>query len=150
MTRFRFPTFEPDRLLALQRELDRAFRAPSGGFGIGAPARGVFPAVNVFDDRDAYVVRMEAPGVAADDFKIESRGRTLAISGKRESKGAAAASASFHRRERESGAFSRSFQLPEDSNPGAAEASFSHGVLTVKVPKREESKPRQITVKAAA
>jgi len=136
-----------DRLVALQRELDRVFETPNAPFSFGRPIRGVFPAVNVFDDRDAYIVRMEAPGVAPEDFGIESNGRTLTISGKRANK--PADGVSYHRRERESGSFSRSLQLPEDVDTGRAEASYKHGVLTVRVPKREEAKPRQITVQAA-
>ncbi len=148
MALFRFSSFEPvDRLLALQRELESAAEAPRFSLGFGGPARGVFPAVNVFDNRDGYVVRMEAPGVAPDQFTVEAHGRTLTISGKREIK--VAEGHSFHRRERDSGVFSRSLQLPEDVDPGRAEASYKHGILTVTVPKREEAKARQITVQAA-
>ncbi len=148
MTLFKFSSLEPvDRLLALQRELDRASEAPRFSFGFGGPARGVFPAVNVFDDRDGYVVRMEAPGVAPDQFIVEAHGRTLTISGKRETK--LPEGGSFHRRERDSGAFSRSLQLPEDVDPSSAEASYKHGILTVTVPKRAEAKARQIAVQAA-
>ncbi|MND04646.1 Spore protein SP21 [compost metagenome] len=56
---------------------------------------------------------------------------------------------SFHRRERGTGQFSRSFQLPADVDLSRAEASYKHGILTVRVPKKEEAKPRQITIKAA-
>lgn len=147
MARFRFPSFEPNSLSALQRELDRAFQTPRLGFGFGNPMRGVFPAVNVFDDRGSYVVRMEAAGVAPAELKVETHGRTLTISGTRPRK--SGEGASFHRRERDEGSFSRSFQLPEDGDSGAAEASYEHGILTVTIPKHEVSKPRQIMVKAA-
>lgn len=148
MALFRFPSLDPvDRLLALQRELERAAEAPNYSFAFGGPVRGMFPAVNVFDNRDSYMVRMEAPGVPPDQFTIESQGRTLTISGKRES--ATTEGASFHRRERTGGNFARSLQLPEDADSSRAEASYEHGVLTVRVPKREEAKPRQISIKAA-
>jgi HSP20 family protein len=103
--------------------------------------------VNVFWDKDGWVVRFEVPGIAPETLAIESRGRSLTISGKREI--SAPAGGSFHRRERTGGEFSRSVQLPEDLDLSQAEATYKHGVLTIRVPKKEETKPRQITVQAA-
>ena len=133
-------------LLTLQRELERVFDKPFG-FDLGPSGRGVFPPVNVFADKDGYVVKLEVPGIGPENVNIESEGRTLTISGKREvpppSEG------SFHRRERGAGQFARSFQLPADVDTARAEASYKHGILTVRIPKKEEAKPRQIAVKAA-
>ena len=133
-------------LLALQRELGRTLESPSWS-DFGPSGRGVYPAINVFGDRDGYVLKMEVPGVSSESLKIEAEGRTLTISGKRERQ--AAESGSFHRRERSFGEFSRSLQLPPDVDPSRAEAAYKHGMLTVRVPKREEAKPRQISIKAA-
>ena len=148
MAFFRFtPTLDPlNALMNLQRELDHVFDNPRG-LDLGLSGRGVFPAVNVFSDQDSYVVRMEIPGVSAEQINIESHGRTLTISGKRESR--APQGGSFHRRERNSGQFSRSLQLPADLDLSRAEASYKQGMLTIRIPKREETKPRQIAVKAA-
>jgi len=132
-------------LLELQRELDRAFEQPSG-FG-SLSGRGVFPPVNIFSDKDGYVVRLEIPGVEPSTLTIETHGRTLTIAGKRDI--SPPAGGSFHRRERGSGEFSRSLQLPDDFDASRTEASYQLGVLTVRVPKREEAKPRQITVTTA-
>jgi len=133
-------------LLALQRELDRVFDKPFG-IDLGPSGRGVFPPVNVFTDKDSYIVKLEVPGVAPEDVSIEAEGRTLTISGNREVP--PPTEGSFHRRERGTGHFSRSFQLPADVDPSRADASYKHGILSVRVPKKEESKPRQIAVKAA-
>lgn len=133
-------------LLSLQRELERAFQNPLD-LDLGVSGRGVFPAVNIFSDRDGDVVRLEIPGVAPDQLNIEAHGRTLTIKGTRERRGPEGAS--FHRRERNAGEFSRSLQLPEALDLARAEATYKHGVLTVRVPKTAEAKPRQITVKAA-
>jgi HSP20 family protein len=148
MALFRFsPQFDPvSGLLDLQHELDRFFQNPTG-FNLGVSSRGVFPAVNIFSDKDGYVARLELPGVSPEQIGIESHGRTLTISGKREV--VTPEGGSFHRREREVGEFSRSLQLPEDLEPTRAEASYKHGILTVRIPKKEEAKPRRITVKAA-
>jgi HSP20 family protein len=148
MALFRFsPSFDPvNALLNLQSELDRVFDNPLG-FDFGLSGRGVYPPVNVFSDKDGYVVKMEVPGMAADQLNIEAHGRTLTLSGKREA--ATPENGSFHRRERRGGEFSRSLQLPVDLDLARAEASYKHGMLTVRIPKKEEAKPRQITVKAA-
>ena len=133
-------------LLGLQRELERVFDKPFG-IDLGPSGRGVFPPVNVFADKDGYLVKLEIPGIAPENVSIESEGRTLTISGKREVP--PPTEGSFHRRERGAGQFARSFQLPPDVDTARAEASYKHGILTVRVPKKEEAKPRQITVKAA-
>src|SRR5437870_3550471 len=72
-------------LLTLQRELERMFENPLG-FDIGLSGRGVFPAVNIFSDKDGYVARLEVPGVSPEDISIEAQGHTLTVSGKRETK----------------------------------------------------------------
>ena len=55
----------------------------------------------------------------------------------------------LHRRERWSGEFSRTFELPEDLEPGKATATYRHGVLTVEVPRSEAAKPKHIEVSVA-
>ena len=140
-------SFDPiNALLSLQHDLDRVFGNPST-FDLGLSGRGVAPLMNVFRDQDGYVVRLEVPGVDPAHLAIESHGRTLTISGTREV--AAPAGTSFHRHERTGGEFSRSLQLPADLDLGNVEASCKHGMLTIRVPKKEEAKPRQITVKAS-
>lgn len=139
--------FDPfDALLGLQKQLSRVFDRPFG-FDLGPSGRGVYPPVNVFTDKEGYVLRMEIPGVAPESLDIQSKSRTLTISGKREAQ--TPAGGSFHRRERGAGEFSRSLQLPEDVDAGRSSATYRHGILTVRIPKREEAKPRQITVQAA-
>jgi HSP20 family protein len=147
MAFFRFHELDPvSGLLTLQRELERVFESPLG-FDLGPSGRGVYPPVNVFSDADGYTVRMEVPGVPPEHITVESHGRTLTISGKREV--TTPSGGSFHRRERASGEFSRSLQLPADLDVERAEASCRHGMLTVRVPKKEAAKPRHIAVKAA-
>jgi HSP20 family protein len=141
------PHFNPiDALLNLQQELDRTSESPTQGFDLGLSGRGVFPPTNVFADKDGYIVRMEVPGVVPEAINIESQGRTLTISGKRET--LAPEGASFHRHERRGGEFSRSLQLAEELDLTKAEATCKHGMLAVRIPKKEEAKPRQIEIKA--
>ena len=141
------PSVDPvSSLLALQRELERRFENPLG-LDLGVSSRGVFPAVNIFSDKGGCVVRLEVPGVPPDQITIETQGRTLTVAGKRDM--AAPEGSSFHRHERDSGAFSRSLQLPEDLDVARTEASYAHGLLTLRVPGKEAAQPRQISVKAA-
>ena len=133
-------------LMRLQREIDRMFENPFG-LNLGVSGRGVFPPVNIFQDKTGYVARLEVPGVVPASVRVEAHGQVLAISGKRELP--APAGGSFHRRERSGGEFSRSIQLPDEIDLSKAEASYKHGVLTVRIPKRADAQPRQITVQTA-
>jgi HSP20 family protein len=135
-----------DALFRLQQQLERAFQNPRG-LDWGISGRGVSPAVNVFRDGGDVVVRSEVPGYASEDLSVESRGRTLVISGKRAQE--EPVEGAFHRRERAHGEFSRSLEMPRDVDPSQATASCKHGVLTVRVPARAEVKPRQIAVQSS-
>lgn len=132
-------------LFRLQEELKRAFESPFG-HGLGLFGRGVRPAINIFKrtGSEDVVIVIEAPGFAPADIAVESRGQTLTVSGK--PAGQAAAEGAYHRRERVTGEFSRSIQLPRDVDPSRATATCKNGVLTLTVPAREETKPRQISV----
>jgi HSP20 family protein len=137
-----------DALLRLQDSLERALEGSlETWWGPGLSGRGAFPTVNLFSDADGYVLRMEIPGLAAEDISIETRGNTLRVSGKRASP--ATAGGSLHRRERWSGEFARAFQLPRDLDAAKVSASYRNGVLSLRVPRREETKPRQIKVDAS-
>jgi HSP20 family protein len=135
--------FDPiDTLLALQRGLERTFERPFGDFGFSG--RGVFPPVNVFVENNDHVLRFEVPGVAPQDLQIETQGRTLTLSGRRALK--VPEGGSYHRAERPSGEFSRSLLLPADLDLSRARASCANGILTIRVPKKEEAKPKRISV----
>ena len=117
-----------------------------------SPARestaGVFPLMNVTEDKDKYFVRAELPGLKADELDISVTGDTLSISGERKLP-VEDENAQYHRREREAGRFNRIVSLPAQVNTGKVEAHCTDGVLTVILPKAEEVKPKQITVKAS-
>ena len=148
MTQFRFAApFDPvGGLLALQREVERAFGNPFGS-EFGPSGRGVFPPANVFRNDDGLTIRMEVPGVSPADLKIESRENTITVSGVRTTE--IPKEASYHRRERATGQFARALQLPRDVDPTSITARCKNGILTIQVARREETKPRQITVAAA-
>lgn len=110
--------------------------------------RAAFPPVNVFVDSEGWVVRLEIPGVAPENLVVETHARTLEVSGKREE--SAPTDGSFLRRERWSGEFARSIQLPAELDGSRAEAKYQHGVLTIRVPRKAEAKPRQIRIETGS
>jgi HSP20 family protein len=132
-------------LYRLQEELKRAFESPFG-HGLGLFGRGVRPAINIFKatNGEDVVVKIEVPGFAPADISIESQGQTLTVSGKPGAE--TPAEGAYHRRERVTGEFSRSIQLPREVDPSRATATCKNGVLTLHVPAREETKPRHISV----
>lgn len=112
------------------------------------PSAGVFPLMNVTEDKDHYFVRAELPGLKADELDISVTGDTLSISGERKL-AAEDREAQYHRREREAGTFGRIVSLPGQIDPGKVEAHCTDGVLTITLPKAEAAKPKQIVVKGS-
>jgi HSP20 family protein len=136
-----------DELERMRRELNRL----AGGFAgsvFRVPTAGVFPLVNVTEDQDNYYVRAELPGVKKDELDLSVTGETLTLSGERKLPDESD-KASYHRREREAGSFSRVISLPGRLDVNKVKAHAEDGVLTVVLPKAESAKPRQIAVKAS-
>ena len=107
---------------------------------------GVFPLINLTEDKDKFYVSAELPGVKADELDLQVTGNNLAISGERKI-AAEDESAKYHRREREAGTFSRMIGLPSEVDSDKVEAKLENGILTVVVPKAEIAKPKQISVR---
>ncbi|MGD0072756.1 MAG: Hsp20/alpha crystallin family protein [Candidatus Binataceae bacterium] len=145
LLRFRSDLGPASGLLSLQQELERFLRNPN--YSLGLSAYGEFPPINVFADKDSVLVIAEAPGLDLKSLTLSSHGRSLTISGERKGDEPKERD-SYHRRERPVGKFSRSIQLPEDLDLSKADAKYEGGLLMVRVPKAEESKPRQITIQA--
>ena len=145
MALLRFDTFDPvSGLLTLQSELDRALRSPAFNGGLSGP--GPYPPLNIFESEDELVLVAEVPGLELSDLKIAGAGRSLTISSVRNPIKMTGDGQGYHRRERAQGEFTRSMQVPEQFDLGRAEANYEKGMLMVRVPKREEAKPRQISV----
>lgn len=106
---------------------------------------GVFPAVNITEDADAYYLSAELPGLKPADLELNVTANQVSLAGERKIL-EEAADARYHRREREAGRFSRAVALPGDIDPENVKAKMTDGVLTVTVPKAEMAKPRQIAV----
>jgi len=116
-----------------------------GNWGESIASSDWMPPVDIRETDHEYRIEVELPAVAAEDVKVTVKDGVLVVSGERryekETEG------KVHRVERRYGRFSRSFRLPENADEGRIEASQKEGVLTLKVSKREEVKPRSIEVK---
>jgi len=109
----------------------------------GDTARVAFP-LDVKDSNEAYEITAVLPGVSADDLNIQIANNTLTIQG--ELKVESDEQATYLLRERTAGRFMRSLQLPEAVDSGKVEASLKDGILTLRVPKAEQARPKSIKV----
>jgi HSP20 family protein len=138
----------PTDILSMQREINRMFDDffRSDRDDSSLLAQNWKPAVDIVEDNDAYVAKVELPGVNKDDVKITMQDNVLTIRGekKTENKGK---EGNMHRVERFYGSFQRSFSLPTSVKSDKIEAEYKDGILTVSMPKAEEAKPKHIEVK---
>jgi HSP20 family protein len=114
----------------------------------GAAARAFAPAVDVAENDEEYVISAELPGTKKDDVTDELHEGVLTLRGEKKSEREGKNEQARYV-ERSFGSFSRSFTLPSNADGIKLEASFRDGVLTIRVPKREEAKPRVIQVRDA-
>jgi HSP20 family protein len=136
--------WEPTRELATM-EIDRLHRMFDNFFGENLQ-RGWTPAVDIYEtDAHEFVVKAELPDVKREDITLTFENHVLTIRGERKFSDEVRRD-NYHRIERHYGAFSRSFTVPPTVDAGNIAASFKDGVLTVRMPQREEAKPKQITV----
>jgi HSP20 family protein len=104
-------------------------------------------ALDMYETDDEVVVMTAVPGVIPEDLDITIAGDTLSIKGETKIEGEVKRE-SYIRQERRYGVFSRSVELPGGLDTDKAEATFENGVLTLRVPKLEEVKPKTIKVEA--
>jgi len=130
------PWREMDRM---RREIDRI----AGGGITGV--RNTFPLVNVYDAKDDVLVTAELPGLTRDEVQISFADGVLTIRGNRKSLVDSEKYAVL-RQERSIGQFEKDIAIPQKVNAEKISASFKDGVLSVTLPKAEESKPRQISI----
>lgn len=132
----------------LRREMDSLFGRFAGPSSLATAWRGVYPAVNLYDAGDAWVLTAELAGVTPEDIDVSLEGSTATLSGQRRIEVPEGESVSLHRRERQAGSFRRAFELPGAIDVDKVEAVHRNGVLMLRLPKAPESKPRQISIQA--
>ena len=104
-----------------------------------------YPAVDVLESKDSYLIRAELPGMTKEAIKVEVKDGNLVLSGERKSE-KPADGVEYRHVERIAAKFWRSFSLPETAKQDGIEATYKEGILEIRVPKAEEAKPRQIEI----
>lgn len=141
--RNRYPSVwhEMDRF---QREMNRLFNEQeTSRYSWG----GSIPQMNVYTNDQEAVVLAELPGVDPADLEISVIAETLTIQSERQPQ-ELGEKTTYHRQERTCGKFNRSIQLPFPVNQEQVQAKLENGLLTVRLPRAEEDKPRRISVRS--
>ena len=133
------------------RDFDRFDRVVTDLLGQEASARAVAdrarrPAADLAADKEGYVFRFDLPGVPKDEIDISMENDVLTVSGERKPSFTAEEGRRVYRREAPSGKFERSFRLPDDADAQHVSASYTDGVLEVRVPRAAQVQPRRIPI----
>ena len=123
----------------LEGEIDRLFQSTLSDFVAPAASSSRFP-VDLFEDKENSYVRAELPGVDKNDIHVEVVDDYLTITANRKTK---------EGEREENFSFSRSVAIPESVQSDKVNARYENGILTVTLPKKEEVKPRKISVSVA-
>jgi HSP20 family protein len=137
--------WDPSReMTSLQGQVDRLVDSMWSG-----RQQSWVPAVDVFDERDAVVLKAELAGMKPDDIQIEVEDNVLTIKGER-AFNEKVDDERYYRVERRFGSFQRSLALPQGVKADETQAAYEDGILEVRVPKAAAEQPRRIEVRAAA
>ena len=141
--------WEPYRdVVALQNRMNSLFQDFSrhnSGENDLVTAAGFVPPVDIYEDENKLVLKIEIPGMRQEDLDVRMENNTLTVKGERsfQSEGK---EENFHRVERRYGSFYRAFTVPNTIDPESIKADYDAGVLRLELHKRAESKPKQIKV----
>jgi HSP20 family protein len=135
------------RLSDLRDDIDRLFESPFGELARTSQwLSGWTPALDLYEDKDNLLVKMELPGMKREDIEVSLHEGSLSISGERKSE-AKHEDAEVYRAERFFGRFQRTVTLPTPVAADKVKAEYKEGILSITLPKTEEAKPRHIDVK---
>lgn len=130
----------------LQNRLNSIFSDFGRGESADELTAGSFiPAVDVYEDAQKLILKLEVPGIRQDDLDIHIENQTLTVKGERKFE-VNEKEENFHRIERRYGSFVRSFTLPETVDTNAVTANYDAGVLSISLAKKAEAKPKQIKI----
>ncbi|NSY41591.1 Hsp20/alpha crystallin family protein [Leisingera sp. ANG59] len=139
-----FRAFDPFAdMRRMQSDMNQLFN----GFGLAQRPQ-VYPAINFWAGQDSIVLTAELPGLSEDDIELTVKDTTAVLRGTYPEH-ASGEEVTWRRRERPSGAFSRTVELPFRVDPERVDARFKNGVLTVEMQRPEDDKPKRIQIKAS-
>jgi HSP20 family protein len=104
------------------------------------------PAVDIVEEKEAFVLRAELPGVPRENLKVEVKENRLTLSGKKEAR-SEGGNGEYRYAESSYGEFARSFELPRNVDGQGIQAEYVNGVLTLRIPKGKEALSRSIEIK---
>ncbi|MFC1808759.1 Hsp20/alpha crystallin family protein [Candidatus Omnitrophota bacterium] len=139
------PFYELEKL---HNEINNLFDWSFGSFptaSSGLLETGWTPAVDVYDSKDNVLVKADLPGLKKEDIDVTIKDNTLIIKGEKKYD-SEVKDDGYIRTERFCGSFHRAIALPADVDSNKAKAEYKNGTLELTLPKREEAKPKQITV----
>jgi len=128
----------------LQNRVNSLFRDLDDGQDTVA-ATGFVPAVDVYEDAQKIVLKLEVPGIEEKDLDIRVENHTLTVKGERKFE-AEEKEQNFHRIERRYGSFFRAFTLPSTVDTENVKANYKAGVLKLELAKKPEAQPKQIKI----
>ena len=129
------------------QNLNRLFQEFSRGTDELLTSGTFVPAVDIYEDEHSITLKVEVPGMNEKDLDIKLENNTLTLSGERKFE-KEEKEENFHRIERRYGSFSRSFTLPNTVESENVQANYENGILSIKLAKRAEARPKQIKVNA--
>jgi HSP20 family protein len=135
-------------VVVLQNRLNSLFRDFNEGDNPLTTASFV-PAVDIYEDAQKVVLKLEVPGIEEKDLDIRVENHTLTVKGERKFE-KEEKEENFHRIERRYGSFYRSFTLPSTVDTESVNAAYNAGVLKLELKKKPEAQPKQIKVNVAA
>jgi HSP20 family protein len=134
------------RLSDLRDEIDRLFESPLSELTRTSKLLSDWtPALDVFEDKDNFIVKAELPGIKKEEIEVSLHDGSLSISGERKTE-TKHEDSEVYRAERFFGRFQRTVSLPAAVAADKVKAAYKDGVLTITLPKTEEAKPKQIDV----
>jgi HSP20 family protein len=135
-----------DRIFNLREDFDDIVRDFFTGFSNISASRGVYPLLDIKEDKEKFIIDIEVPGVDKNDLKISIKKDNLIIQGeKKEEK--KKEEESYLRVERSYGNFMRSVNLPAEVNQSNITAQYNNGVLKITLPKIQKEKAKELEVK---
>lgn len=140
--------WDPFREVVVLNRLNSLFRDFNGD-NEPVSAASFTPAVDIYEDSQKVVLKLEVPGVEEKDLDVRVENHTLTVKGERKFE-KEEKEENFHRIERRFGSFYRAFTLPSTVDTENVDAKYSAGVLKLELKKKAEAQPKQIKVNVAA
>jgi HSP20 family protein len=136
-------------VIALQNRVNSIFRDFNEGGENALTTASFVPAVDIYEDAQKVVLKLEVPGIEEKDLDVRVENNTLTVKGERKFE-KEEKEENFHRIERRYGSFYRAFTLPSTVDTENVAAKYNAGVLKLELKKKAEAQPKQIKVNVAA